>query len=328
VLLSALALMILPSKNCEPERAKLEVTFFTQIHADGSCTRRTEYRLTRGKDRDKTDRGWKDDASSDPLVREFKVPTSADWLVTDTVGPDSHERHVEALLSEVKEIEGDFSRIEGPGAGTTRNYVSFDKDGSGEGAEYDYLEVLVDPNSPLLAMRQLLPPLERHWGAIAGLAAARLIDRRIAASDIRKAYEDGCLVPLRKKLDAVSNRQAFGPAERRLLLGEGLDCDRDVEAQLLKISPGEPAPIHDALEEAEKELPLEDDLLALGWIAFRAFDADSWNASSVEITFHATVMMPAPIRRANTCFQGAIAQWDFAQGDLYGRGFEMRVFAK
>jgi hypothetical protein len=37
--------------------------------------------------------------------------------------------------------------------------------------------------------------------------------------------------------------------------------------------------------------------------------------------------MPAPILRANTCFQGDVATWDFDSEDMYGRGFEMSAVA-
>lgn len=47
----------------------------------------------------------------------------------------------------------------------------------------------------------------------------------------------------------------------------------------------------------------------------------------MKVRFRATLVLPVPIVRANTCFQGDIATWEFTQEDLYGRGFEMWVKA-
>jgi hypothetical protein len=41
------------------------------------------------------------------------------------------------------------------------------------------------------------------------------------------------------------------------------------------------------------------------------------------ISFRATLVLPWPIRRANTCATGDTAGWEFDEQDLYGRGFEM-----
>ena len=49
--------------------------------------------------------------------------------------------------------------------------------------------------------------------------------------------------------------------------------------------------------------------------------------SQQPIHFHATLVMPVPIVRANTCAQGDTATWEFDGDDLYGRGFEMWAVA-
>ena len=41
----------------------------------------------------------------------------------------------------------------------------------------------------------------------------------------------------------------------------------------------------------------------------------------------ATLVMPAPILRANTCVAGDTATWEFDEEDLFGRGFEMKALA-
>ena len=51
--------------------------------------------------------------------------------------------------------------------------------------------------------------------------------------------------------------------------------------------------------------------------------ADETAERTTRIRFRATLLMPGPIVRANTCVQGDTATWEFDQDDLYGRGFEM-----
>ena len=41
------------------------------------------------------------------------------------------------------------------------------------------------------------------------------------------------------------------------------------------------------------------------------------------VHIRATLVMPAPVARANTCVTGDTATWEFDGEDLYGRGFEM-----
>jgi hypothetical protein len=45
------------------------------------------------------------------------------------------------------------------------------------------------------------------------------------------------------------------------------------------------------------------------------------------VRFRATLVMPVPILRANTCVAGDTAVWEFDEGDLFGRGFEMKALA-
>jgi hypothetical protein len=256
------------------------------------------------------------------LFREFKPPKSEPWVTTDQVNEDRHERRIEALLAETNQIDGDYARVQGPGARLARNHVSFGKSGD----SYEYVEVILDPNSPFVALRQVIEVVERHYGAVAERAARSLTGRRLTAADIRDAYREHCIAPMRRAV-AAGDRPILGPAEWQAIRSNDHSCDKDVEAALLARSPGDPEPIHDALEEAGKALPFDEELLKLGWLAYRAFDAESWDDDAVDITFHATIVMPAPIVRANTCYQGDTARWDFKQEDLYGRGFEMRVRA-
>jgi hypothetical protein len=253
-------------------------------------------------------------------------PRGDHWVVTDEVGADRHLRRVEALVPKAKAVDGDFLRVQASSARPARNHVSYAQDDG----DYEYVEVVLDPNSPVAAMRQFIGMMEAHGDRIAARAALQLRERALTAGDISRAYRDACVEPLRRLLAEV-DRPVWGLAER-MALGEAADhldnCDDAAEAALLVLSPGDPGPIHTALEEATEAVEQEHDLADLGWLLYRAFDADQWDENGVTVAFHATLVMPAPIVRANTCFSGDTAHWDFKQGDLYGRGFEMRALAR
>jgi hypothetical protein len=318
-------LAVLPATKCDREPT-LDITFHTQIHPDGSATRRVEYLLTRETARKEGEPGWDTAPATDPLVRQFKPPQGEGWVVTDEVEADRHLRRVEALLPKAKAIDGDFVRIQGPGARPARNHVSFAHDDG----EYEYVEVMVDPNSPVVAMRQVIGFMETHMDRLADRAAPALQSRGLTAGDIRKAYRDACIAPLRRALAEV-DRPVWGMAERMALgrAAEDLEkCDAGVEAALLALSPGDEEPVHAALSEASDALQKEHDVSSWQWLALRAFDLDGLDDNAITVAFHATLVMPAPIVQANACVSGDTLHWDFEQKDLYGRGFEMRVLAK
>jgi len=50
--------------------------------------------------------------------------------------------------------------------------------------------------------------------------------------------------------------------------------------------------------------------------------------ANIEIHFRATLVMPTAITRANTCFNGDTATWEFDQDDLYAGPFPMWAKAK
>jgi hypothetical protein len=47
----------------------------------------------------------------------------------------------------------------------------------------------------------------------------------------------------------------------------------------------------------------------------------------LRVHFRATLVMPVPILRANTCVSGDTAVWEFDDDELFGRGFEMTALA-
>jgi hypothetical protein len=101
----------------------------------------------------------------------------------------------------------------------------------------------------------------------------------------------------------------------------------ELVASLVALSPGDEKEIRDAIKtETDPDGAFAKDLEETG---SSLLDAESFDSSNgLQIKFHATVVMPAPIVRANTCYQGNTATWDFTPSDLYGRGFEMRVEAR
>jgi hypothetical protein len=123
-------------------------------------------------------------------------------------------------------------------------------------------------------------------------------------------------------VDELRRRPIFGPRERRLLdealenvevrqahlrravreLAQGLavdDLDQAVDAAMDVLG-------EDLLERSrESGIPLLPD------------------GRGTRLTFRATLVLPYPIRRANTCATGDTAVWEFDGEELYGRGFEM-----
>jgi hypothetical protein len=93
----------------------------------------------------------------------------------------------------------------------------------------------------------------------------------------------------------------------------------DLRDRLVALAPGvDPEKVGDALDATLDALnePLTRETANAG---FPPLSELLWH----RIHFHATLVMPAPIVRANTCASGDTAVWDFDGDDLYGRGFEM-----
>ncbi len=124
---------------------RLSVELFTQIHADGTCTRRVEYRLER-VDTDKGDARVAIRPEDDPLVRWHRFPSGEPWQVREETQTGLHVIVLEALLPSPAAVDGDFYRARAPRAQPARNFVSAFVDA--EHGAYEYQEVLRDPSSP------------------------------------------------------------------------------------------------------------------------------------------------------------------------------------
>jgi hypothetical protein len=136
-------------------------------------------------------------------------------------------------------------------------------------------------------------------------------------------YRELFVRPLGAAVEGLTARPLFGPHERQELdqLFERMDeRSRELTRQLAAAGPtldaDVPERISDVLDELgdtvareieASGLPLFDELLPV----------------VPRIRFRATLVMPVPILRANTCVRGDSAVWEFDQDDLYGRGFQI-----
>ena len=77
--------------------------------------------------------------------------------------------------------------------------------------------------------------------------------------------------------------------------------------------------VKDSLDELfdrfDKDIPGADDALVFG------------ARRRARVHFKFTLVMPGPILRANTCFSGDTATWEFDDEDLYVHGFDIRARA-
>ena len=141
---------LLAVTGCLENRVSVEL--FTQIHGDGTCTRRVEYRLER-VDTNKGDARVEIRPEDDVLARWHRFPSGEPWQVREERETGLHVIVLEALLPSPAAADGDFFRARAPRAQPARNVVSAFVDA--EHGFYEYQEVLRDPSSPLAAARAL-----------------------------------------------------------------------------------------------------------------------------------------------------------------------------
>ncbi len=302
---------------------RLSVELFTQLHADGSCTRRVTYRVER-TDSEQGDARVAIPRDKDPL-RQFRIPSGEPWHVQDEEQLGLHTIVVEALLPSAAAYEGDFQRSRTRNAQPARNAVSSSVDP--EEGRYELQEVLSDPASPLAAARALSRLALKADDEFASRLVAALGDRELAPreSDLRRLFRDRFASPFAREIAAVAERPFYGPRERHDLerILHGLDRkQKDLSERVVALASSQPEALAAATDTALNGVGerLLDGLNASG-LPLPFFDG------SDEIRFHATLVMPAPILRANTCVSGDTAEWEFEEGDLFGRGFEMKALA-
>ena len=302
---------------------RLTVEMFTQVHGDGSCTRRIEYRL----ERTDTDRGGARaaiEAKDDPLRVAHRFPSGDPWQVREDVDLGLHVVVVEATLPSPDAADGDFQRSRGR-TPPARNYVSFYADP--EHGLYDYAEVLRDPASPLAGARVASRLLLREADAYAARVAAALREDGAALreSDLRRAFRERLADPFTREVAAIAERPVYGPRERReldLLFDRFDERQKELAASLTPLAPGVPP---------ERVAKVSDDAVDdLGMAVLDDVEKQGLpllGPDGGHVRFRATLVMPAPIVRASACVSGDTAIWEFDGDDLFGRGFEMRALA-
>jgi hypothetical protein len=318
-----LVLLAGPLVSCLENRVSVEI--LTQVYADGTCTRRVEYRLERVD----TDKGGSRVAlrpEDDSLRKWHRFPSGEPWQVREETDTGLHVIAVEALLPSPDAADGDFLRARAPHAPPARNFVSAFVDA--EHGAYEYQEVFRDPASPLAAARALSRSALKRDGVFAEGFAAALVGKGVGPrdSDVRRAYRERLAEPFAREVALLAERPLYGPRERRELdaLFEGIDGkQKDLAARLSDLSPGtSPEDVAAAAEASFNSLG--DRLLAqleeAGLPLLVPEGAD-------RLRFRATLVMPVPVLRANACIAGDTVVWEFEEEDLYGRGFEMKALA-
>ena len=317
------AVSLLAGTACIENRVSVEL--FTQIHGDGTCTRRVEYRLER-VDTNKGDARVEIRPEDDVLVRWHRFPSGEPWQVREEKETGLHVIVLEALLPSPAGADGDFFRARAPRAQPARNFVSAFVDP--EHGVYEYQEVLRDPSSPLAAARALSRAALKRDAAFAEGFAAALAGQGAGPrdSDVRRAYRERLAEPFAREVALLAERPLYGPRERRDLdeiFDRTDEKQKDLAARLSALAPGIPPEEIEAAAEASFNA-LGDDLLAqLEEAGLPLLTLEG----AGHLRLRATLVMPVPILRANTCVTGDTAVWEFDEEDLFGRGFEMKALA-
>ena len=98
---------------------RLSVELLTQVHSDGTCTRRVEYVL----ERIDTDRGGVQvpfPIEESPLRRHHRLPSDAPWRIEEETGEGVHRIVLDATLDSPNAFDGDYYRARHPHAPPAR----------------------------------------------------------------------------------------------------------------------------------------------------------------------------------------------------------------
>ena len=316
-------LTLLAGTACIENRVSVEL--FTQIHGDGTCTRRVEYRLER-VDTNKGDLRVEIRPEDDPLRKWHRFPAGEPWQVREEAETGLHVIVLEALLPSPTAADGDFFRARAPRAQPARNVVSAFVDA--EHGVYEYQEVLRDPSSPLAAARALSRAALKRDGEFADGFAEALAGKGTGPrdSDVRRAYRERLAEPFAREVALLAERPLYGPRERRDLdtLFDRIDeKQKDLADRLAAISPGTPPEEVAAAAEVSFNALGQGLLAQLEEAGLPLFTPEGQG----RLRLRATLVMPVPILRANACVTGDTVVWEFEEEDLFGRGFEMKALA-
>jgi hypothetical protein len=322
-LLLPILLLGWPSAGCIQDR--LTVDLATIVHGDGSCSRRVSYRLVPSESQSEPAERPRRDA--DPFVSLLRLPNVDAWTVRAELESASPSIVLEGDFSSPNAIGWDYWRPTRPHLAAARNYFSFAMDTGADKPRYSYSETWLDPAAPLRMLRFLARALVRHEDRLAADTLRRLPSSALRKKEIRAAIHDTVTLPFTNRVARIAARPVYGPRERAETAAtlDTLDW-KEAVARLQSLDPSlDSAVLNDALDSALGSLwdAMGPELEAAG-LPPTLVDP---TADDHPLHVHATLVMPAPIVRANTCFQGDTATWDFDGEDLYGRGFEMSAVA-
>ena len=311
--------VVLCGAACFQERLDVDIT--TRIHPDGSCERRIEYRL---EHRNK-DAGRKPIDPAEDGLRFQRFPKGEPWRVRDEAGRDLHVVVAEAILPSPNDVGSDYSRTLSPGVPAATNTISYGcEKRDEEGDVCEYAELFFDPGSPPAVVRGVVRWMLAHDDDFAKTLAHALGTAAPRSKVLKQAYRERFAQPLADSADRLSGRQFFGPRERAEL--ETLMKELEERSEQLGVAVSELAPAAGA-ERSQKAVKDSFDAL------FSRFDEEMPGASAIfaadtrRVHFKFTLVMPGPILRANTCFSGDTATWEFDDQDLYVHGFDVRARA-
>jgi hypothetical protein len=317
-----LFLAALFASGCVEDRLDVDIT--TVVHGDGACTRRTVYRLERVSSHEE-DSPLDIPRDQDPLTLLHRFPAGEPWVVQHDVQPGGHTVTLEGRFASPNDVDWDYWRGATAKAPPARNHLSFAMEGDVTTARYDYSETFLDPASPMEGVRLLSRLLLQKDNAFAAEVLRRLDGVPLRGPDVARAYRDVLAIPFAAEVSALANRPVYGPRERRDIeaLGDRLTAlSKELTDRVAALAPGldgeRTGEALDGVFEAMGE-PVGREMSDAGF-PLPTFGGDF---ARPRIHFHATLVMPAPIVRANTCANGDTAIWDFDGDDLYGRGFEM-----
>ncbi|MFI5006168.1 MAG: hypothetical protein ACHQKZ_01960 [Solirubrobacterales bacterium] len=316
-----LALSCLALTGCLEERLLVDVT--TVIRSDGSCSRRVEYRLEHFDSAKAEAAPIAIEPEKDGLRLFHRFPAGEAWSVRDEPEARLHSVTAEGLLASPNAIGSDYWRALSRRAAPSQNHVSFALWKDDAGATYEYSETFLDPSSPLASLRLLSRLLLKQDGAFASAYARAMGGAAPPRAQAQRAYRERFAEPFAQAVGALAARPVFGPRERRETqdLLASLEADQKSLAEALAaLSPGSDAEaVTKAVEAAGEGFsePIEREMTAAG------LSLSEFASPARRVRIRATLVMPGPIQRANTCVNGDTASWEFEGDDLYGRGFEM-----
>jgi hypothetical protein len=315
--------LALASTACIEDHLTVDIN--TIVHGDGSCTRHVVYQLERTAGENDAPADLATD--QDPIALYHRFPSGESWTVVHDARARTHTVTLDATLPSPNEVDWDYWRRPSAKGTPARNHFSFAMTGPDDDLRYQYSETFLDPASPLQAMRALAQLLAKKDGEFALDLQTRLELKTLSRPDVARAFRETLAEPFLKDVAAIASRPVYGPRERNEIekLMDLLTAhQKDLAARLARLAPSVgPEALDQALDKSADHVgeDLRRQLEEAGLPLSSAAD------SQQPIHFRATLVMPAPIVRANTCAQGDTATWEFDADDLYGHGFEMWAVA-